>query len=345
MQAKPAANDKKPIKFALISANEFSRRPLPKWLIKGILPMAELGVMFGEPGCGKTFLTLDQAMAIARGIDWYGHKTKQGRVVYVAAEAPGSVAMRVRAYATYHGVALETLDFQFIDEAPSFLKPGDAKLIAEQIGGYPTPSVIYIDTLASIMAGGDEGGSVDMGMAISQAKILHDLTGAMIVLIHHCGKDSTKGARGWSGLHGAADVEIEISNVQNPRIFKVTKQKDGKLADELGFDIISVDLEEDEDGDMVTSCITIQTSVIVKKDKKTEKLGPVEELIIDAYKRLKTADREDLIEVEEVVARVKEKMPVDPNKRDQRTGRIIRSIERLCQNNGFSITGKYIIRI
>ena len=50
---------------------------------------------------------------------------------------------------------------------------------------------------------------------------------APLALVHHSGKDASKGARGWSGLRGAADVELEVWRIGDARALKVTKQKDG----------------------------------------------------------------------------------------------------------------------
>src|SRR5258706_3804854 len=69
-------------------------------LVKGIINVGALVAIYGEPGCGKTFLTLDLALSVADGRSWFGHKVpKRGRVVYVAAEAGASIRNRVGAWA------------------------------------------------------------------------------------------------------------------------------------------------------------------------------------------------------------------------------------------------------
>ena len=70
--------------------------------------------------------------------------------------------------------------------------------------------VIVVDTFAQVTPGANENAGEDMGLALANARALAAATGAVVVLIHHAGKDAAKGARGWSGIKAAADAEIEI---------------------------------------------------------------------------------------------------------------------------------------
>jgi hypothetical protein len=90
---------KKPMRFQVVPAAEFAARPPPQWIVKGVVPQAELMVIYGESTAGKTFVALDLAAAIARGVPWRGRKVKQRRVVYVCAEGQGGFQMRLRGYA------------------------------------------------------------------------------------------------------------------------------------------------------------------------------------------------------------------------------------------------------
>lgn len=63
------------------------------------------------------------------------------------------------------------------------------------------------------------------------------------------------GARGWSGLRGAADAEIEITFKDSARCIKVTKQKDGDDAGRYPFELETVTLGIDDDLFAITSCV------------------------------------------------------------------------------------------
>jgi hypothetical protein len=85
------------------------------------------------------------------------------------------------------------------------------------------------------------------------------LTGAMVILIHHSGKDESRGARGWSGLRAAADFELEIIRADEDRVATVTKMKGGADGDEYGFRLQGIVVGLDDDGDNETTCIITST--------------------------------------------------------------------------------------
>jgi hypothetical protein len=47
-------------------------------LIKDIIPKNSTVVLYGQPGCGKTFIVLSVALSISTGHEWVGRKTTQG---------------------------------------------------------------------------------------------------------------------------------------------------------------------------------------------------------------------------------------------------------------------------
>ncbi|MCK8259041.1 AAA family ATPase, partial [Erwinia amylovora] len=47
-----------------LSLNEIMAIPKADWLVKGLIPLDGLGVVYGKPEAGKTFLTLAMALSI-----------------------------------------------------------------------------------------------------------------------------------------------------------------------------------------------------------------------------------------------------------------------------------------
>jgi hypothetical protein len=239
----------------LMTYAEFGAQPPMEWLIKGVLPRAGLAVLFGEPGSGKSFLAFDLAGCLARGADWNGHRVRAaGRVVYVAAEGAAGMTLRAVAYGMKHPDALQA-PMKFWPSAVNMLENGHRKLakLIEDDGG---ADLIVIDTLAQSMAGGNENASEDMGKVIANCGKLHKITGALVLLVHHSGKDASRGARGWSGLRGAADAELEVSRdyVSDTRQVRIGKQKDAADGGEFPFTLQGVEVGRDSDGDALTSC-------------------------------------------------------------------------------------------
>src|SRR5690606_28923425 len=76
--------------------------PQGDWLIKRLLPGAGLTIVFGASNSGKTFFTLDMALALATNQRrWLGHRCVATGVVYSALE--GNLAARISAWADEHG--------------------------------------------------------------------------------------------------------------------------------------------------------------------------------------------------------------------------------------------------
>jgi archaellum biogenesis ATPase FlaH len=326
-----APSDDKPARFNLTQAADYINRKSANWIIKGLLPQGELVVIYGEPGSGKSFFGSELGLAISRGDDWRGRRVKKGTVVYVAAEGAAGFAKRLKAYAHVHQVDLKTLDFYVIDGTPNLLNKEDAVELTKSIKQTCEPSVIFIDTLAQTTPGANENSAEDMGAAIAHCKAIHKATGALVVLIHHSGKDATKGARGWSGLRGAVETEILVARLQVGRYATVRKQKDGEDGGVFGFDLEVVPVGMDEDGEVITSCVVKEiNSPVATSQKKV--FGKWEQMIIDEAKaQLKTGVTVTVDDVIDAIYDTLEPLPDD--KRDQRKATMRRAMTNLSTDS------------
>jgi hypothetical protein len=244
-------------RFAPIPVDEFSDGPEPEWIIDGILPQAELAVMYGESGCGKTFFVTDQVLAVARGVPWQGRATKQGKVAYIAGESPGGLRKRFKAYAQHNSLELAELrDSMFlVGNAPDLLKADDVSELCNELRGLGTLAIVVIDTLARATPGANENSAEDMGRALKHCQAIYRLTGALVILIHHSGKDQSRGARGWSGIRAATDCEIEITSFGLRRLARVSKQRDGEDNLQFEFELMSVAYGRDASGRELSSLV------------------------------------------------------------------------------------------
>ena len=123
-------------RFRVHTASEFSGGPAMEWIVRGLLPRAELAFIYGEPGSGKTFAALDLCAAVARGIEWRGKRVLKGRVVYICAEGSSGLKARLKAYAKGHSMDLDKLDLVVISDAPNLLDARDAAAVAKAITAY-----------------------------------------------------------------------------------------------------------------------------------------------------------------------------------------------------------------
>lgn len=296
--------------------DEFSFDFHTEWLIDDVLPQADLAVIYGASGSGKTFFVLDMVAAIARGVQWRGNATKQSGVVYISAEGAGGFRTRVAAYRKHHEISGPL--FGVMPAAPNLLFEDDIAGVTNEILSFGPVGVIVIDTLAATMPGGEENSGKDMGRAVAHCKQLAQKTGAMVILVHHSGKDEAKGARGWSGLRAAADVEIEVSRDEDVRGAKVTKQKDGEDGAPFAFRLQVVPLGFRATGKEITSCVVVEQEDMPGKPKPRAG-GAVQRLVSDVYSDKMPLGGEGLT-VDELVAEV---LAADPTKRGTNVRRAI----------------------
>ena len=67
------------------------------YLVKGLMSPGEMSVWWVLPKCGKSFLLLYVAYAIAQGRSVFGRRVRACPVLYVAAEGEAGLAGRLRA--------------------------------------------------------------------------------------------------------------------------------------------------------------------------------------------------------------------------------------------------------
>ncbi len=252
-------------RFLPVRVGEWVKRPPPKWIIDGLLPQADLALVYGGSGVGKSFWVLDLAMAIALGNSWHDREVVKGPVLWIAAEAAGSVRNRALAYAKQHDVDLAATDLWIVGDTPSLDDIEHVRALAKHAKPI-APSIIVVDTLAAASGGANENSGEDMGAILAACRALHRITGALVVLIHHAGKDAAKGARGWSGLRAAMQTEIEVS--QDPAGFRkarITKQRDAEQNLEFAFKLSPVALEPFDNRPQV-SCVVEPAESIATLD-------------------------------------------------------------------------------
>ena len=264
--------------FNIRSHSDFAKQVRSvQWIVKQFLPQASLGVLFGESGSGKSFLAYDLSAAVSRGIEWNGRKVTQGRVLYIVAEGVAGFVNRIKAYCHQQAIGPDDINVDVIsDVTPNLLDKDQVSRLIKAISAQEPYSLIVVDTFAQVTPGANENSGEDMGKALAECRRIHRASGAMVLLVHHSGKDASKGARGWSGLRAAADVELEVLRSDEVRSVSVTKLKDGQDGGSVGFKLHTVVLGEDEDGDDITSCIVEyngQGKVKKGKEATVGKLG------------------------------------------------------------------------
>lgn len=237
----------------------------------------------GVPGAGKSFLALDVALAIVRGVDWFGADTEQGNVGYIAAEAAGSFSTRLRGYLRHHGLTAKDIEpgFNLLGAGVHLGDKEQLKLLAESVRAF-SPRLIVVDTLAAVTGGIDHNTS-EMQKAIDGAKLLQRETGATVLIVAHHGKDEAKGIMGWQGVTAAAATIIAVTKSDDEsaptRYAKVMKQRNGIEGISYKWMLEAVALGQDAKGHEIASAVPRYLGIGAKKPKA--RLGANEQLVFD----------------------------------------------------------------
>ena len=255
-----------PRRFHFQSPDQIKNFHPIQWLVKGLFPKQGLVSIYGPSGSAKSFFVIDLISCVVLGRTFYGRKTTPCPVVYVVLEGAAGIQKRIKAYEEHHNVTLPST-LRVVTQELSLLNDDcetfSSEIVAEGLGN----GVVVIDTLSQASAGGDENSSSDMSRLISSAQKIQTKTNSLVILVHHTGKDASRGARGHSSFYAALDAAIELKRTQTGREWSISKSKDSVDGESTAFKLELIKLGQDEDGDEITSCVAVSDLFRVKTPK------------------------------------------------------------------------------
>lgn len=233
-----------------------------RYLVKGAVPATGLSAVFGHSTSGKTFLVVDLSMHVALGWDWFGRRTVRAGVAYVAAEGGLNIANRIEAFRRHHRIAEdEDVPFVLIPETVDLFDKDKAALletIAEEAKALSVPlGLVVIDTVSKTLGAGKEN-TDDLAGYIANCERMAAALNCHVLLVHHRPKDSeNRSLRGHSSFGAGVEAVLIVEADGNKRSAECLKMKDGVDGWQIGFELKSIDLGQDDDGDDVTSCVVV----------------------------------------------------------------------------------------
>ena len=240
------------------------------WLIEGVIPEKSFVALYGPPASFKSFIAMDIAECIASGRDWLGKKINgTGPVLYIAGEGHGGIGARIAAIKQHHNTPDEAQVYvvrsqinlrSSVEDFTNLILAIDE--LVQELG--VDLRMIVIDTLARAFGGGNENSSDDMGAFIQATGKIQNRYKCSLMLLHHAGKDTTKGLRGHSSLLGAVDTQMEIMRFPETTkgLILMSKQKDGEDGQRYGFEAITVDIDRSDLGLENGSSLVIEASEV-----------------------------------------------------------------------------------
>jgi archaellum biogenesis ATPase FlaH len=325
-------------RYLPLSLEELSFEQPLRWCIKNVLPAEGIAAIYGPSGSGKSFLALDLMLAVAEGNSWFGISTQKMPVTYLVLEGAAGLPQRVAAYRKYHGEISKNI--RCVAKQFSLISSDDRKDLIEAIEAVGCKSgLVVIDTLNRAAAGADENSSRDMGQIIEGARQLQAELGGIVVLIHHSGKDQSKGLRGHSSLHAALDAVIEVNRNGKSRKWIAAKEKDAADSSMHSFRLDVIQVNVDEDGLPVSSCVVVPENVSGNPFQKlTFPQGANQQIVWSAINELlqdsKNHEKSSAlfstpyVQIEEVIDTCRDRVSCDESRKIERIKEAINSLSK-----------------
>ena len=239
--AEAALNNSRPL---FIDAHDLIKRELTiKYVVNELIETPTTGLIFGDPGAGKSLLAIDMALSVAHGAPWMGAETTQGPWLYFAGEGHAGLQRRIMAWLKHYGhddiapglFTLSQRRLELTEKSVMKLEPA----IRAMVDKYGPLAGITVDTLARHLAGAaDENSAKDISGFINAVDYLRDRFECVAAVVHHSGKMNKESSRGSSAIKGALDWEFKVAEGE----LRFTKQKEGELPRPIGFRIEQVEL-------------------------------------------------------------------------------------------------------
>jgi hypothetical protein len=209
-----------------LDAQEF---PPLAWVVPGLLPEG-FSLLVGGPKIGKSWLSLDVALAVASGGCALGRLGVERRPVLLLALEDGDRRLQDRARELLAGDPIPA-DLHYMTR----IVPGSVVTTIETWlerlpDGCPEPLVI-LDTLGKVMplaAPGESAYQRDYRVAGRLKQLCDSRPGMALLVLHHDRKATTEdfvdGVSGTNGIAGAADTVLVITRPRTEEhgLFKVT---------------------------------------------------------------------------------------------------------------------------
>jgi hypothetical protein len=215
-----------------------------RWLWKPYFPGGKLVLLDGDPGLGKSLLTLDVAARLSRGADWPNGEPPTDPLATIFLNAEDAAADTVRPRAEAAGADLDRLVFvnRIDDRTPRL--PDDIAALAELVAEQPTGLVVIDPVMAFLPPEVAASSDQCVRQALTALADFAAGTGVAVVLVRHLNKQVAAQAiyrgAGSTGIIGATRTGLLVSpHPLDPaaRVLSVTKSNLCDRPPSIGFGI------------------------------------------------------------------------------------------------------------
>ena len=219
-----------------------------RWLIDALWGRQAVGIIGGEPKCGKSFLALDIAVSVAAGVPCLRrfNTDQPGPVLMFAAEDAGHIVRtRLKGIAHAAGADFDSLDIAVIDVPVLRLDHRSDRQRLEETVQRIRPRLVLLDPLVRLH-GVDENAVADIAPILGFLRDLQRRFETAVVLVHHSRKSAAtrpgQALRGSSELHAWGDSNLYLRRRDNQIVMTVEHRAARGLND------IEIELADDGQG-------------------------------------------------------------------------------------------------
>lgn len=181
--------------------------PPRRWLVESLWAERAVGILGGEPKCGKSLLALDLAVSVASGTPCLRRfaTAERGRVLlYAAEDSLPVVRERLDGIAAAAGVGLGSLDL-FVITAPSLrLDTETDRDRLEETVRQARPRLLVLDPFVRLHSI-DENAAGEVAPLLGFLRRLERTYETAVLLVHHVRKGAGK-LRGGQALRGSSEL-------------------------------------------------------------------------------------------------------------------------------------------
>ena len=185
-----------------VSMSDFSPRPV-RWLWEERIPLGKLTLIAGDPGQGKSLVTMDLAARTSHGLAWPDGApvAEPGSVLVLSAEDDPEDTIRPRLDAAgadpsrvfYCRGTVEKKKDQELAERMVCLER-DIDALGELLGRTPHPLLIIIDPISAYVGSVDDHRNSEVRALLAQLATLAREFDVAVVLVHHLNKTKSGSA-------------------------------------------------------------------------------------------------------------------------------------------------------
>ena len=218
------------------------------WLVDELWAKQAVGIIGGEPKCGKSFLALDVAVAVAAGVPCLRHfaAAQAGPVLMYAAEDAGHIVRsRLEGIAGAAGTPFDKLDIAVIDVPTLRLDHRADRQRLEETVERLKPRLVVLDPLVRLH-GVDENTVAEIAPILGFLRDLQRRFETAVLLVHHARKSGAtrpgQALRGSSELHAWGDSNLYLRRRDKQIVMTVEHRAAPGLND------IEIELADDGQG-------------------------------------------------------------------------------------------------